>query len=1221
MRSRLKRIAFLAVALAVAGYYGWRYWELTQRRAAAFAARQAAAQLDVRLDRPISLDVHDVPLGKLLARLAREHGIAIDVDGPALASIGIKRDPPVTIAMRDVPLREALSRIARSFEDPLVAVPRSGRVLVTTPPEAADDVVLEVYPLPPHMVGASAVTEEQFRDLVAGIFAPEVFDGEAWGMPLQLNANRAAAANTYTGPAAMEAVPGGLAVLQTPEVHREIRRLVAALEEVELSPDRIAPINLDPPSAEERRIEQVLSQPAEVEEAFTELKEVAERLGAKFGIPIRVDPHTLEMAPVLGLESSNPIAGVSLRSILRRIADDADETIDVRDDAVWFTSGEAVENHRTLRVYPCGDLLAPRGAYSGAWLREIIESTVAPRVWRDVGGAYQIEACGHSLVVVANDWVHDEIERLLGLLRRHAAGDALADQTPASRVKLETALAMHVSVEYVDRPLGELCRELSQQCGVPIALDREALDTAGVKVTESTTYRAHERPFASVLSELLNQHDLTWMIVDDEVILITTWAEAEQDLRTLVYDVRHLVSPDFGPQDSETLIELITYIIEPTTWMEVGNVGTIEAGDGCLVVSQTDLVQRKIGQLLDALTQSFDEPGRFAPYVLQSRAPELDRALEAQLDRSASLALEQERLEAFAARIEDEFRLPVHVDAFTLHEIDADDMFPLEYFRSVRIPDASLRSALRLALWQYGCSYYVRDGGLTIATLNECESQPEVRIYNVADQVRTSDGERDFMTLIDLITSTVAPDAWAEVGGTGAIQEFFTPYCDLLVISQTPEVFQELDRLLATLRHLREPSKFPAPVRTATEDRIEQILNSPADLVFKETTLAEFAASLSNQWGVPIVIEATPLNDPYTLTCELRGLPAREALSVALNDQGLDYAVQDEAIVIVDWTAGVAQYGDTRIYRWSAAGEANPLAPHEADMLELLNDLVEPNSWIGQGGEATAETLDEFVVVRQRYANQHDVAQFFEFLKASAQLDLPVAPFGAPLSDAHRAWVVEHLHGDPADWLTRYAIYVAGASPRHSKQFVLPLIELLKRLESSPNVVLHEMVAAALARHGRDAADAAPILIPFIDRMRNKIRRGQYLQMLSEIGPSAAPKMAQLLVDDPEQRAMAAEALMSYGVEARDQVPAIIDGVMRNRFTWTWQSGDTTPLLTLGSDEMSVTDLLAAIDPGFVETRRVITELSQSPDEDTRHGAELLSRAIEEPVLEEETAP
>ncbi len=1221
MRSVLKRIAFLAATLCVAGYVGWRYWELTQRRASALAARQAAAQLEARLDRPVSLDVHDVPLGKLLARLAREHGIAIDVDGPALASIGIKRDPPVTIAMRDVPLREALARIAGSFEDPLVAVPRSGRVLVTTPLEAEDDVVLEVYPLPPHMVGASAVTEEQFRDLVAGIFVPEVFDSKTPRTPLRGNFNRGAGGSTYTGPAAMEAVPGGLAVLQTPEVHREIKQLLAALEEVELSPDRTAPIDLDPPSAEERRIEQVLAQPVEVAETFTELKEVAERLGARFGISIRVDPNTLEMAPVFGLESSNPIAGVSLRTILRRLARDMDSTIDVRDDAVWFTSDEAVEQNRTLRVYPCADLLAPRGAYSSAWLLEVIESTISPTVWIDVGGMFSIDACGNSIVVVANDCVHDEVERLLGLLRRHAAGEDLAAQTSASRVKLETALAKNVSVEFVEKPLGELCLELSQQCGVPIALDRVALDTAGVKVTEPTTYRAHERPFAAVLSDLLDQHDLTWMIIDDALILVTIIEETEQDLRTLVYDVRHLVSPDFGPEDNDSLIEVITSIIEPTTWVDVGGVGAIQEGDGCLVVSQTDEIHRKIGQLLDALTQSFDETARFAPYVLPSLAPKLDRAIESRLDQTVALVLENERLEDFVARIADEYDLPVHVDWSLLAAADADGVFPLDYFRSVRIPDATLRSALRLALRQYECSYFVRDGGLTIATQYRCESRREARVYNVADLVRTGDGQRDFSTLIDLVTSTVAPDSWTEVGGYGAIQEFFTPYCDLLVISQTPEVFQELDRLLATLRHLREPAKFLAPLRTPAEDRIEQVLNAPTDLVFKEATLAEFAASLSNEWGVPIVIEATAMNDPYTITCELRGLPAREALFAVLNEQGLAFAVENEAIAIVDWFTTQQEFGDVRVYRWNAETDRTPLAPHEDAMIELLQQLIEPISWADLRGGGEAATIGGLVVVRQRYANQHDVAQFFEFLKSSAQLDLPTTPFDAPLSDAHRDWVVEQLHGEPADWLTRYAIYVAGASQRHAEQFVPTLIELLKRLESSPNVVLHEMVATALASYGREAESAAPILIPYVDRIGNAMRRNEYLLMLSKFGPITAPRIAQLLLDEPEQRVMAAEALMSYGVEARDQVPAIIDGVMRNRFTWTWESDDAAPRLTFGNDEPTVIDLLAAIDPGFVETRRIIAELSESPDEDTRHGAELLLRAIEEPVLEEETAP
>ena len=60
----------------------------------------------------------------------------------------------------------------------------------------------------------------------------------------------------------------------------------------------------------------------------------------------------------------------------------------------------------------------------------------------------------------------------------------------------------------------------------------------------------------------------------------------------------------------------------------------------------------------------------------------------------------------------------------------------------------------------------------------------------------------DFDTLIELITTTIAPDSWDEVGGAGAIEPF--PINLSLVISQTQEVHEQIADLLDQLRRLQD---------------------------------------------------------------------------------------------------------------------------------------------------------------------------------------------------------------------------------------------------------------------------------------------------------------------------------------------------------------------------------------------------------------------------------
>ncbi|MCA9174758.1 MAG: hypothetical protein KDB14_09770 [Planctomycetales bacterium] len=60
----------------------------------------------------------------------------------------------------------------------------------------------------------------------------------------------------------------------------------------------------------------------------------------------------------------------------------------------------------------------------------------------------------------------------------------------------------------------------------------------------------------------------------------------------------------------------------------------------------------------------------------------------------------------------------------------------------------------------------------------------------------------DFDTLIELITTTIAPDSWDEVGGPGAIEAFPTNLS--LVVSQTQDVHEQISDLLDQLRRLQD---------------------------------------------------------------------------------------------------------------------------------------------------------------------------------------------------------------------------------------------------------------------------------------------------------------------------------------------------------------------------------------------------------------------------------
>ncbi|MDX1945195.1 MAG: hypothetical protein SFU86_07300, partial [Pirellulaceae bacterium] len=62
--------------------------------------------------------------------------------------------------------------------------------------------------------------------------------------------------------------------------------------------------------------------------------------------------------------------------------------------------------------------------------------------------------------------------------------------------------------------------------------------------------------------------------------------------------------------------------------------------------------------------------------------------------------------------------------------------------------------------------------------------------------------QADFDTLIELVTTTIAPQSWDEVGGPGSISGFDTNLS--LVVSQTQEVHEQIADLLEQLRRLQD---------------------------------------------------------------------------------------------------------------------------------------------------------------------------------------------------------------------------------------------------------------------------------------------------------------------------------------------------------------------------------------------------------------------------------
>ena len=176
---------------------------------------------------------------------------------------------------------------------------------------------------------------------------------------------------------------------------------------------------------------------------------------------------------------------------------------------------------------------------------------------------------------------------------------------------LEQLLSSRVSLSSGELSIEGLAELLRHQFSINVRLDRRALDDVGL--SPETTVSAFDLSnvvLEQALFDVLNERDLDFWVYD-EVLVITTPEEAENNLQTRVYPVADLVIvgeskralTDRQMDDYDTLIETIISTIAPDTWDEAGGAGSIEPFpvSRALVISQTRDVHRQIGPLLETL--------------------------------------------------------------------------------------------------------------------------------------------------------------------------------------------------------------------------------------------------------------------------------------------------------------------------------------------------------------------------------------------------------------------------------------------------------------------------------------------------------------------------------------------------------------------------------------------------------------------------------------------
>jgi hypothetical protein len=200
--------------------------------------------------------------------------------------------------------------------------------------------------------------------------------------------------------------------------------------------------------------------------------------------------------------------------------------------------------------------------------------------------------------------------------------------------EIERRLRRVVSLNFMNVPLGQIVDDLRALGNINVALDRDALQTAGIDFNLPLSLKVEDISLRSALHILLHPAQLTF-VIKDEVLQITTREAARGKLKTVTYPVADLVVPIPGADDElapfvcrlcpklvgkrapgmtaeDVLIRLITQTIDSKSWIDAGGKGIIQYFPLglALVVNQTADVQEQIADLLAALRRAQAEEDR-----------------------------------------------------------------------------------------------------------------------------------------------------------------------------------------------------------------------------------------------------------------------------------------------------------------------------------------------------------------------------------------------------------------------------------------------------------------------------------------------------------------------------------------------------------------------------------------------------------------------------------
>ncbi len=164
--------------------------------------------------------------------------------------------------------------------------------------------------------------------------------------------------------------------------------------------------------------------------------------------------------------------------------------------------------------------------------------------------------------------------------------------------------------------------------------------------------------------------------------------------------------------------------------------------------------------------------------------------------------------------------------------------------------------------------------------------------------------------------------------------------------------------------------------QSEAETRIHGELDSTTQVDFIDTPLSDVVLFLSDQHGIPVLLDEQSLLDDglgtdEPITLQLEKVTLKSTLKIMLEPLGLTAVIEDEVMKITTQTKADEKVA-THVY------DVRALQKHQIDsdaIVELIPKVISPGSWSEDAGSIQA--LPGVVVVRNTARVQSEVKELF----------------------------------------------------------------------------------------------------------------------------------------------------------------------------------------------------------------------------------------------------